>query len=449
MGKDKQKLSAKLSDTGFDSRLHVAIIGSGPAGYYTAEALAGAGDRVCVDVIDRLPTPYGLIRTGVAPDHQSIKQVSRRFEKTAKRDNVRFVGNLAVGQDISIAELSELYDAVVLATGAMHDRSLNIPGEDLPGVRGSAELVGWYNSHPDYADLDIGLDIASMVVIGNGNVALDVARVLSKTPQELASSDIAPQAGQQIEKTPVRDIWIMGRRGPAQSNFTPKELGEMGHLARTVALAEKDQFPPLSDDDVLEPGQRKVMTILRSFTDNEIDNRPVHVHFRFFNRPIAVLGQDRVEAIRFEKTRLDGDICVGTGETWDLPCQLVVPCIGYRSSPIGDIPFDNRLGRFINDNGLIGDRLYAVGWARRGPTGTIGTNKPDGAEIAARILAEIPPGGRKGRAGLDALIGERAIKAVTFRDWEKIDAAEVEAATGAHPRLKFTRLSDMLKVTRN
>lgn len=430
-------------------KLHIAIIGSGPAGYYTAEALAEAGGRVAVDVIDRLPTPFGLVRTGVAPDHQSIKAVTRRFEKTAKRDNVRFVGNLMIGSDISIEELLEIYDAVVLATGAMRDRPLGIAGDTLPGVRGSAELVGWYNSHPDYAESDLRLDMASMVVIGNGNVALDVARVLAKTPEELSHSDILPDAGKQIAHSPVRDIWIMGRRGPQHASFTNKELGEMGQLAQTVALADPTQFGPEAEDQALEPGKRKMLAILRSFTANDPQTKPVRVHFCFFSRPVAILGEDKVTAVRFEKTEIENGTVVGTGVEWDIPCGLVVPCIGYLSSPLGSIPFDEKAGRFVNEEGRIADRLYAVGWARRGPTGTIGTNKPDGAEIAARILAEVGPGGRKGRAGLDALIAERGIDAVTFRDWEKIDEAEIKAAQGAHPRLKFTRLGDMLKATRS
>ena len=442
--------SVRVSEAGQTDiqKLHIAIIGSGPAGYYTAEALAAAGDRVAVDVIDRLATPFGLIRTGVAPDHQSIKGVTRRFEKTAKRDNVRFVGNLAVGSDISIEELMDIYDAVVLATGAMHDRSLGIKGETLPGVRGSAELVGWYNSHPDYAESGLRLDMTSMVVIGNGNVALDVARVLAKTPEELSHSDILPDAGQQIARSQVRDIWIVGRRGPQNASFTNKELSEMGQLAQAVALADPGQFPSLEKDDALEPGKRKMMAILRAFTANDAGEKPIRVHFCFFSRPVAILGEDKVTAVKFEKTRVENGAVIGTGVEWDIPCDLVVPCIGYLSSPIGSVPFDERAGRFVNEGGRIADRLYAVGWARRGPTGTIGTNKPDGAEVAARLLAEVTPTGRKGRKGLDELIAKRQIAAVTFRDWEKIDEAEIKAAQGTHPRLKFTRLGDMLKATR-
>jgi len=236
---------------------HVAVIGSGPAGYYTAEALLKAfGDQVCVDVIDRLPVPYGLIRFGVAPDHQSIKAVYRRYEKVALTDNIRFVGNVTIGRDVTIGELLDLYDAVILATGAPNDRPLEIPGGDLPGVIGSAAFVGWYNGHPEFADLDPPLGAAAAAVIGNGNVALDVARILSKTSHEFEASDIVGRALDALAESSIRRIHVLGRRGPHQIAMTPKELGELGHLENAAPRVEPEDFPPAADDALLEPGMR-------------------------------------------------------------------------------------------------------------------------------------------------------------------------------------------------
>ncbi len=259
---------------------HVAIVGSGPAGYYTAETLQKAED-IAVDVIDRLPVPYGLIRTGVAPDHQSIKAVSRRYEGTALADNVRFVGHVSVGTDVTIDELVGLYDAVVLATGAPNDRPLDIPGADLPGVIGSAAFVGWYNGHPDFADLDPPLGAAGVAVIGNGNVALDVARILAKTPAEFAGSDIVAHARDQLAESAVRHIHIIGRRGPHQIAMTPKELGELGHLERASPRVDPADLPPEGDDALLEPGMRKSVTHLRGFAANPVA-KPVTIDFDFF-----------------------------------------------------------------------------------------------------------------------------------------------------------------------
>ena len=430
---------------------HVAIVGSGPAGYYTAEGLLKQfGDEVCIDIIDRLPTPYGLIRAGVAPDHQSIKAVSRRYEATSLTKNVRFVGNLSVGDGVTIDELLGLYHAVVLATGAPADRKLGVPGEDLPGVIGSAAFVGWYNGHPDFANLDPPLDTESVAIVGNGNVALDVARLLAKTPAELAGSDIVAHAADALAKSNIRDIHILGRRGPHQVGFTPKELGEMGELERATVGANFANFPPAEADAALDPGLRKVVGILRDFAARE--PRPdaaVRIHFHFLAKPVAVEGQDRVERLLVERTRLtDNGQAVGTGETFAIPCGMVVPCIGYRTDPIPGVPYDAALGRFTNNEGRIAPGLYCVGWARRGPTGTIGTNRPDGFMVAEEIAADVLADNRTGPAGLDRLIAERDLYVVTFRNWQKIDAAEVARARAGAPREKFVRVPEMLDFAR-
>lgn len=424
---------------------HVAVIGSGPAGYYTAEACQKVfGDQVRVDILDRLPVPFGLIRTGVAPDHQSIKGVSRRYEAVALTDNVRFVGNVTLGKDVSIDELRELYDAVVLATGAPHDRKLDIPGAELPGVTGSAAFVGWYNGHPDYAGLNPPLD-GPAVVIGNGNVALDVARVLAKAEDELEASDVVAHALDSLHGSRVHSITLLGRRGPQQIAMTPKELGELGELAHATPVVDPHDFPPVEDDGVLDPGQRKSVGHLRRYAQGMPD-KPIRIAFDFFAMPVAIEGDGKVERVIVERTALalDGS-ARGTGETYAIPAALVVSCIGYRTPPIEGVPYDDKAGRFANLDGRVLPGLYAVGWARRGPTGTIGTNRPDGFAIAEKIAEDIGDGsGKPGRPGLDALLEARDVELVTFRDWQKIDAAEIAAARIGAPREKFVSVDAML-----
>ncbi len=430
--------------------LRVAIVGSGPAGFYAAEALAKAETPVEVDIIDRLPTPYGLVRAGVAPDHQSIKGVIKRYERTANQENVRFFGNVTLGQDVSLAELGEFYDAVILATGAPVDRLLGIPGDDLSGVVGSAEFVGWYNSHPDFSSKHPNLDIASVAVIGNGNVAIDVARVLAKTPGEMAKSDLADYAAKQIHAAPIKDIWLFGRRGPMEASFAPKELGELGTLENCTALVNALTLPDeaYANSDKELPAKRKILGHLASFSESEPDTTRKTLHIEFYARPIEVLGSDRVEGLKMEHTRVEDGRCVGTGETFEVPCQMVVPCIGYRSEPIPGAPFDEARGLVPNENGVVRPGLYVVGWVRRGPSGTIGTNRPDAQGVVANILETLTSGGKKGRAGLRALLQERNIEIVTFQDWKKIEDAEAVAARGLAPRAKFAHIRDMLAAAR-
>jgi NADPH-dependent glutamate synthase beta subunit-like oxidoreductase len=430
---------------------HIAIIGSGPAGYYTAEAAQKKfGEDVRVDIIDRLPVPFGLIRFGVAPDHQSIKAVSGRYEKVALSDNVRFVGNVTVGNDVSIDELQGLYDAVVLATGAPNDRKLDIPGGDLPGVLGSAAFVGWYNGHPDFADLNPPLDGRHVVVIGNGNVALDVARILSKTRAEFAGSDIVGHALDALEQAGTEEVTILGRRGPHQIAMTPKELGELGHLERATPRVEKDDLPDLGDDALLEPGMRKSVTHLREFAsipESFRGDKAVSINFDFFAAPVAIEGEGRAERIIVERTALDDQLrSIGTGETYTLDCSMVVSCIGYQTPPIDGVPYEHGRGRFASDEGRILPGLYCVGWARRGPSGTIGTNRPDGYAIVELIAEDIGDGaGREGRPGLDALLDARGVQVVKFSDWKKIEEAEIARAREGAPREKFVRIEDMIK----
>jgi NADPH-dependent glutamate synthase beta subunit-like oxidoreductase len=426
---------------------HIAIVGSGPAGYYAAEAAQKAfGADVRIDIIDRLPVPYGLIRSGVAPDHQSIKAVYRRYETVNLSDNVRFVGNVTVGTDVSVAELQALYDAVVVATGAPGDRALAIPGADLPGVIGSAAFVGWYNGHPDFADLVPQLDGPGAVVIGNGNVALDVARILSKSRAEFAGSDIAGHALDALDSSGIVRISVLGRRGPHQIAMTPKELGELGHLERAQPFVDLADLPPEADDALLEPGMRKSVMHLRAFAAAQTAGKSRTIDFDFFAMPVAIEGDGRAERVIVERTQLDADLrSVGTGETYAIPARLVVACIGYVTPPIEGVPYEHGRGRFANIDGRILPGLYCVGWAKRGPSGTIGTNRPDGYAVVDRIAEDIGAGGGKpGRPALDRLMASRGIDPVTFREWKRIEAAEIARARDGAPREKFTQVADML-----
>ncbi len=430
---------------------HIAIIGSGPAGYYTAEAAQKKfGDDVRVDIIDRLPVPYGLIRFGVAPDHQSIKAVSRRYETTNLSDNVRFVGNVTVGKDVSVAELQGLYDAVVLATGAPDDRALGIPGDTLDGVIGSAAFVGWYNGHPDFAHLRPDLSAPGAVIVGNGNVALDVARILSKSRAEFDGADIVSHALDHLDHSGIKRISILGRRGPHQIAMTPKELAELGHLERATPFVDASDLPPEGDDALLEPGMRKSVTHLRSFAAKREPAHNIAIDFDFFAMPVAIEGDGRAERIIVERTRLDADLrSVGTGERYAIPCGLVVACIGYQTPPIDGVPYEHGRGRFANQDGRILPGLYCVGWARRGPSGTIGTNRPDGIACADAIAEDAPSrSGKAGRSGLDELLGSRSVEIRTFRDWKKIEQAEIENARQGAPREKFVSIEAMMAAGR-
>ena len=428
---------------------HIAIIGSGPAGYYTAEAAQKRwGEEVAVDIFDRLPVPYGLIRTGVAPDHQSIKAVSRRYEATAQGDNIRFLGNVTVGSDVTIAELQSLYDAVVLATGAPHDRPLGLPGENRANVLGSAAFVGWYNGHPQFADLAPDLSGQTAVVIGMGNVALDVARILAKTRAEFDGSDIVAHALDALEGSNITKVVLLGRRGPHQIMMTPKELGELGHLARACPRVEPGDLPEVGEDALLEPGLRKSVNHLRAFAAIPESHRAdmgIELEFDFFGSPTAVLGDERVTGVAVERTRVEAGRAVATGETYVIPASLVISCIGYQTSPIEGVPFDERAGRFANDEGRILPGLYCVGWARRGPSGTIGTNRPDGFGVIDKIVEDIGAGGGKqGRAGFDRLAAERNLDVVSFADWKRIEEAETKAARNGAPREKFVDVAAMI-----
>ena len=429
---------------------HIAIVGSGPAGYYTAEAAVKQwGEDARVDIFDKLPVPFGLIRTGVAPDHQSIKAVARRYEKTAIGDTVRFAGNVEIGRDITIEELTELYDAVILATGAPRDRDLPIPGADSANVFGSAAFVGWYNGHPEYASLAPDLSGRHAVIIGMGNVALDVARILSKTEAEFEGSDIVAHALELLRDSNIETITILGRRGPHQIMMTPKELGELLRLERAVPRVENADLPPPESDDMLDPGQRKSVTLLREFaalSPSDRAGKALSINFDFFASPTLIEQEGgRLSGLVVERTELKDGRAVGSGETYRIPADLLISCIGYRTSPIAEVPFDERAGRFPNEEGRIAPALYCVGWAKRGPSGTIGTNRPDGYAVIEKVAEDIGEGaGKRGREGFDELAQKRALDVVTFRDWQRIEEAEIAAARSGAPREKFVDIESMI-----
>ena len=429
---------------------HIAIVGSGPAGYYTAEAAVKQwGEDARVDIFDKLPVPFGLIRTGVAPDHQSIKAVARRYEKTAIGDTVRFAGNVEIGRDIAIEELTELYDAVILATGAPRDRDLPIPGADSANVFGSAAFVGWYNGHPEYAALAPDLSGRHAVIIGMGNVALDVARILSKTEAEFEGSDIVAHALELLRDSNIETITILGRRGPHQIMMTPKELGELLRLERAVPRVENADLPPPESDDMLDPGQRKSVTLLREFaalSPSDRAGKALSINFDFFASPTLIEQKGgNLSGLVVERTELKDGRAVGSGETYRIPADLLISCIGYRTSPIVGVPFDERAGRFPNEEGRIAPALYCVGWAKRGPSGTIGTNRPDGYAVIEKVAEDIGEGaGKRGREGFDELAQKRALDVVTFRDWQRIEEAEIAAARSGAPREKFVDIESMI-----
>ena len=425
----------------------VAIIGSGPSGFYAAESLTKHAADVQVDIIERLPSPYGLIRGGVAPDHQTTKRVARSYERTALKPQVRFYGNIEVGRDIGLEEIRDMYDAVVLAVGAPLDRGLGIPGDDKEGVYGASAFVGWYNGHPDFRDLSPRLDGQNVVVIGNGNVAVDIARVLVKTPQEMAGTDLVGYAASAIEASPVTDVHMLGRRGPVEAKFTNVELREMGRLEDCAPVVDPAQLPAAIEGEFSDRDRRvqeRNLATLHEFTRADATGRNKRVYFSFYARPVEILGGQFVRGLKVERTEVLDGRSVGSGEFRELECCAVIAAIGYRGAQLGGVPFDERLGIVVNQNGRIDDGLYAVGWIGRGPVGVIGTNKPDGDTVAAQIAADGGDPQKPGRDELELYLKERGRRWVSFADWQLIDRLEVQRAPDGAPRCKFTSAEEML-----
>ena len=458
-----------------ENPLRVAIVGSGPAGFYAAGALLKSKSHpdlcVQVDMYDRLPTPWGLVRGGVAPDHPNIKAVSRVYEKTAAHPEFRFYGNVELGRDLGRRDLVDRYHAVIYAVGSQTDRRLGIPGEDLPGSWAATEFVAWYNGHPNYRDLEFDLSHERAVVIGNGNVATDVARMLALTRDELAATDVADHALEVLAESKVREIVVLGRRGPAQVAFTNPELLELGEMSDADVFVDPGdvELDPLSkafiESDEASMTAKKNVEILSGYAGREPTGKPRRIVLRFLVSPVEILGEDRVEGIRICHNELVGDDSGAirarpTDRFEEIGCGLVFRSIGYRGLPLEDLPFDDRRcvipnegGRILGDSGpLTGE--YVVGWIKRGPTGIIGTNKRDAQETIELLLEDVDAGrllepADPDRDSLDALLAERAPDHVTYAGWEAIDRAE-KAAGEPHgrPRVKLCSFEELLDAAR-
>ncbi len=444
--------------------LRVAIVGSGPAGFYAAEHLLKQDDlRVSVDMFDRLPTPFGLVRFGVAPDHQKIKSVTRVFDRIAKNESFRFYGNVDVGEHITLEELGQRYHQICFATGAQTDRRMGIPGEDLPRSHPATEFVAWFNGHPDYCDYEFDLSAERVAIVGVGNVAVDVARILCRTPDELAKTDIADHALEALRESKVREVYMLGRRGPLQAAFTNPEVRELGELegADVRVLPDEVELDPLSqaeldasDDDTL----RKKMEILRDFSERTPQGKPRVLTLRFLVSPVELVAGDDggVRSMRLVRNALVADKGrlqpQATAHTEDLPVDAVFRSVGYRGVPIDGLPFHERWGVIPNEAGRVVDSesstpvrgMYVSGWIKRGPSGVIGTNKKDGAETAALMLEDARASAVLGPtqpdvAACDAWVRSRQPQVVTYNDWSRLDALEQSRGEGCgRPRVKFT-----------
>ena len=445
--------------------LRVAVVGSGPAGFYAAGALLDADVPFEVDMIERLPTPWGLVRLGVAPDHPKLKTVSRAFERIALKPGFRFFGNVEVGRDLTHRELTQLYDAVIYAFGAQSDRRLGIPGEELPGSWSATELVAWYNGHPDFQELEFDLNVERAVVIGNGNVALDVARMLALTPEEIAPTDTTDPAIEAIGASTIKDIVVVGRRGPAQASWTTQELKELGELAGADVVVDPAELvlDPQSEASLeQDTNSKRNMEVLRDFAAREPTGKPVTVRLRFLASPVAIHGKGRVESIELVHNQLEEQdgrlVAVPTDEHETLDCGLVFRSVGYRGVGLPELPFEERRGTIRNELGRVVDtdgrhvaQSYCAGWIKRGPTGIIGTNKKDASETVAQLLEDVQAGRLAHREeatpdAVEALLAKRDLRAVMYPGWASID--ELERAAGeklGRPRVKLRTWDELLE----
>jgi ferredoxin/flavodoxin---NADP+ reductase len=428
--------------------MRVAVVGSGPAGFYAASALLSADPPVEVDMLERLPTPWGLVRLGVAPDHPKLKSVSRAFERIAEQPGFRFLGNVELGSDIHHADLVRFYDAVIYAVGAQTDRRLGIPGEDLPGSWAATELVAWYNGHPDYQDLEFDLDVERAVVIGNGNVALDLARMLALTREEIAPTDATDASISAICHSMIREIVVVGRRGPAQAAFTTPELQEMGQLAGADVIVDSAE---LEGAEPKGTNAERNLAVLQELAAREPEGKPKRVVFRFFRSPVAILGGDRVEGIELVRNKLDtNERAMPTAERETLSCGLVFRSVGYQGVELPGVPFDAATGTIPNDGGRVEPGVYCAGWIKRGPTGVIGTNKKDATETVEHLLEDAAAGKLEPKpdstaANIDALLAERGVDVVEYDGWMAIDEAERAAGEKAgRPRIKLCSWDELL-----
>jgi ferredoxin/flavodoxin---NADP+ reductase len=443
----------------------VAVVGAGPSGFYATEQLLSAGFEV--DLLDVLPTPFGLVRAGVAPDHPKIKSVTRVYEKTARKPGFRFFGGVELGSDISREELLERYHAVVYAVGTATDNRLGIAGEDRPGSIAATEFVAWYNGHPDFAGHEFDLSAPRAVVVGNGNVAIDVARMLVLDPDELAPTDAADHAIGRFGTASVADVVILGRRGPAQAAFTNPELRELGELKRADVIVDPADLEGVEITDDMSPTAQRNVEILREYAQREPSGKSHRIELRFYRSPVEVIGNEEgepVRGLRVVKNRLDAHgRAVTTGEEEVIACGLVVRSIGYRGRPLPGVPFDEVRGLISNDGGRVTSEdgevqpgEYAVGWIKRGPSGVIGTNKKDSADTTAKIVQDAEasrlnePTGEIEPEQVEAWLRERVPGLVTWEGWEAIDAHETVAGEAqGRPRVKVVSVAEMHALVRS
>ncbi|MFF5206323.1 FAD-dependent oxidoreductase [Streptosporangium sp. NPDC000396] len=424
--------------------LRVAIVGSGPAGIYTAEALMKqATGPVEVDVLERLPTPYGLVRYGVAPDHTSIKSIADYLRRVLELPNVRFLGGVELGRDVTVADLTACYDAVVYCTGAMVDRHLGIPGENLPGSVAATDFVNWYCGHPDMPADRFVLDSPEVAVIGVGNVAVDVVRVLAKTAEELRATDVPEEVLTRLADSQVKVVHMIGRRGPEHAKFTLKELRELGELVNADVCVRPEEA--VADVTEVSRQVRGNVEVLQHWAAREPVGRPRRLDVRFWLRPVEILGEGRVEALKLERTRLVEGRVTGTGEFEVLPVGMVLRSVGYQSVPLPGVPFSESTMTVPNEAGRVRDREYVAGWLKRGPTGVIGTNKSDAAETVRTLLADLAGREPVRHANLDDVLAARGVSPVTYRQWLSIEAAEAALARslGRGERVKLLGLAAM------
>jgi ferredoxin--NADP+ reductase len=447
--------------------MRVAIIGSGPAGFYAAEALLRRTDTVVhVDMFERLPTPYGLVRAGVAPDHQSIKTVTRVYEKTAARPTFRFLGNVCLGRDLTVDDLRQHYHQIIYAVGNEDDRRLGIPCEGITHCTPASVFIGWYNGHPDYHKAKIDLSAARVAVVGNGNVAIDAARILLRNPAELEKTDIASYALETLRNSRVREVYILGRRGPEQASFTPTELKEFGEMEDVDPIVAPEDIAGCTiPENAGNALQWKNLKILQSFATRPHGTKPKKLHLRFLVSPTEIIAdvEGKVAGIALEKNRLevqpDGTVSArGTGEIEILEVGMVLPAIGFASKRIAGIPYDEKAKVIANEDGRVVDPVsravianeYVVGWARTGPQGLIGTHKAASAHVVEHMIAD--GAGLEERVlpkpnAIDSLLRERGVQIVSFNDWKRLN--DVEVARGARrgaPRDKIADVDTMLEV---
>jgi ferredoxin--NADP+ reductase len=444
----------------------VAIVGAGPAGAFTAAALRRARGDVEIDIFERLPTAWGLLRGGVAPDHQEIKRLDDRFERDTLARGCRFLGNVEIGTDVTHAELMERYSAVVYATGAQTDKSLGIPGEDLPGSWAATEFVAWYNGHPDFRDRVFDLSVKRAVVIGNGNVAADVTRLLTRSVAELERTDVADHALAALRESKIEEVVVLGRRGPAQAAFTSAELRELGNMEGVEIRVGDVELDPVSAEWLAEEGTftaRKNVQLLREFAGRPpASGAARRIELRFLRSPVEILGDGRVEAVTVRRNEIvrgeDGTLRARPAgdEVETIEAGLVLRSVGYRAVPLPDVPFDERAYVLPNEDGRVlgadGEPLpgvYAVGWIKRGPTGILGTNKRDAQETVSCLAEDLPALPAPPRDGIDDLLAERGVDVVTADGWHAIDAHERDRGRSTErPRVKLASRDELLAAAR-